>query len=119
MHIKTTIGTNKRWYLYTDGIYRQGSEHGKYTPGDMWGLYKQLVFIYRWPLEQVWLYLPMQWSVWQAHFGSDNIARIGITNENVVPCMMGNLDSEGNCDKHARHRLLRYYKHMIQGGTTV
>ncbi len=35
LYIKTTIGTNKMWSLYTGGLYMQVQKHGKYTPGDL------------------------------------------------------------------------------------
>ncbi len=38
LYIKTTIGTPKMWSFYTGGLY------------------KQVVFIQRWSLEQVWVY---------------------------------------------------------------
>ncbi len=53
LYIKTTLGTNKMWPLYTGGLHMQVQMHGKYTPGDL----LNVVFISRWSLEQVSLYL--------------------------------------------------------------
>ncbi len=48
--MKTTLGINKMWTLYTGGLFMQVQQYRKYTP---WGpvkcgLFKQVVFIYRW-----------------------------------------------------------------------
>ncbi len=48
LYIKTTLGTNKMWSLYTGGLYA-GSIAWKVECS----LYKQMVIIYRWALELV------------------------------------------------------------------
>ena len=35
LYIKTTLGTNKMWSLYTGGLYMQVHKHGKYIPKDL------------------------------------------------------------------------------------
>ena len=56
VYIKITLGTNKMWSLYTGGLYMKVQYHGKYTPETCkCGLYKQVVFIYRWSLEHLWV----------------------------------------------------------------
>ncbi len=59
LYTKTTLGTNKLWSLYTGGLYMLVQKHGKYTPrGHVnCSIYKQVVFVYRLSLEQVWLYM--------------------------------------------------------------
>ncbi len=62
--IKTTIGTNKMWSWYKRWSLYAGSITWKVYP---WrpakcGLYKQVVFIYRWSWEQVWLYMKCAFS---------------------------------------------------------
>ncbi len=56
VYIKNTLGTSKMWSLYTGRL--SGSITWKVYPSRhvQYGLYKQVVYIERWFLVQVWLY---------------------------------------------------------------
>ena len=48
-YIKTTLGTNEIWSLYTGGLYAGSITSKVYLWGPVkCGLYQQVVFIYRW-----------------------------------------------------------------------
>ena len=76
----------KMWSLYTGGLYMQVQQHGKYILGicQMWS-YKQVVFIYKWSLEQMWLFIEPA-----IYIGYYHVWQCGLTAEQCTPPGLAN-----------------------------